>query len=103
MLGWFLRQSAADGWVDHVWNGITTLAWAELALDAIEGCIEPGLHQPTTQDTITKYDLLRLFGEVFDHRIEVRPVSTEPCDRSLVPTITMPPIREQLVALRDWA
>ena len=102
-LGWFLSQSGPiDGWTDHRWNGITTLAWARLAADAIEGRIEPGLHQPTTTETITKYDLLRLFGRVFDHPIEVRPVSTEPCDRSLEPTIAMPPIRDQLVALREW-
>jgi dTDP-4-dehydrorhamnose reductase len=103
LLGWFLRQSGpVDGWVDHVWNGITTLAWAELAVEAIEGRIEPGIHQPATQDTITKYDLLRLFGEVFDHPIEIHPLSTAPCDRSLAPTISMPPIRDQLVALREW-
>lgn len=104
LLGWFLRQPGpVDGWTDHIWNGITTLAWAELAADAIEGHIAPGLHQPTTIETITKYDLLRLFGEVFDHRIEVRPVNTRPCDRSLEPTIAMPPLRDQLAALRAWA
>lgn len=101
LLGWFLRQERADGWTDHIWNGITSLTWAELAGDAITGRIAPGLHQPTST-TITKCDLLRLVGEVFDHRIEVRPVTTEPRDRSLVPTITTPPLREQLIALRKW-
>jgi len=103
-LGWFLSQSGPiDGWTDHVWNGITTLAWARLAAAALVGDIPPGLHQPTTAETITKYDLLRLFGEVFDHPIEVRPVSAGFCDRTLVPTIAMPPIRDQLTELRDWA
>lgn len=103
-LGWFLSQSGPiDGWVDHFWNGITTLAWARLAAAAMAGDIPPGLHQPTTADTITKYDLLRRFGEVFDHPIEVRPVSAGFCDRTLVPTIAMPPIRDQLTELRDWA
>jgi dTDP-4-dehydrorhamnose reductase len=102
-LGWFLSQSGPiDGWTDHVWNGITTLAWARLAAAALVGDILPGLHQPTTEP-ITKYDLLRLFGEVFDHPIEVRPVSAGFCDRTLVPTIAMPPIRDQLTELRDWA
>ena len=104
LLGWFLSQSGPiDGWTDHVWNGITTLAWARLAAAALVGDIPPGLHQPTTAETITKYDLLRLFGEVFDHPIEVRPVSAGFCDRTLVPTIAMPPIRDQLTELRDWA
>jgi dTDP-4-dehydrorhamnose reductase len=103
LLGWFLRQPAADGWTDHVWNGITTLAWARLAAAALAGDILPGLYQPTTPRTITKYDLLRLFGEVFDHPIEVRPVSAGFCDRTLVPTMPMPPISDQLIELRAWA
>lgn len=102
LLGWFLRQDGpVEGWTDHIWNGITTLTWAQLAADVLEGRMV-GLHQPSTSATITKYELLRLFGEVFEHSIEVRPVRTEPCDRSLVPTIVVPPLREQLVALREW-
>ncbi len=119
LLGWFLGQPGpVEGWTDHVWNGITTLAWAGLAADALAGGIGPGLHQPTTALKITKYDLLRLFGEVFHHPIEVLPkrtgaarsrrspssrhVSAGPLDRSLAPTRFVPPLRDQLVALREW-
>lgn len=103
LLGWFLgQQGRVDGWTDHVWNGITTLAWAELARLALEDRLAPGLHQPTTAETITKCEMLRLFGEVFDHRLEVREVTGIPCDRSLVPTMAMAPLREQLHDLKAW-
>jgi dTDP-4-dehydrorhamnose reductase len=105
LLGWFLRQDGpVDGWVDHRWNGTTTLAWADLAAGIVEGSpFAPGLHQPATEDEITKYALLELFGGVFDHRIEVRPVETGmPVDRTLIPTIVMPPLEEQLAELDDW-
>jgi|ERR1035437_2505573 dTDP-4-dehydrorhamnose reductase len=105
LLGWFLRQeSPVDGWTDHLWNGITTLAWAELAARTVEGSgLGPGIHQPTTAQEVTKDELLRLFGEVFEHRVDIRPVRTElACDRTLLPTTAMPPLRQQLIALRAW-
>jgi dTDP-4-dehydrorhamnose reductase len=105
LLGWFLQaESPVDGWVDHIWNGITTLAWAELAADAVAGRgLGPGIHQPTTAGEVTKEELLRRFGEVFEHRIDVRPVRTgQACDRTLVPTTAMPPLGQQLIELRAW-
>jgi dTDP-4-dehydrorhamnose reductase len=105
LLGWFLRQEGAvDGWTDHLWNGITTLAWAELAARTVEGNgLGAGLHQPTTAREVTKDELLRMFGEVFDHRVDVRPFTTEQaCDRTLLPTTAMPPLRQQLIELRAW-
>jgi dTDP-4-dehydrorhamnose reductase len=105
LLGWFLGQEGpVDGWTDHLWNGITTLAWAELAARTVEGNgLASGLHQPTVEDEVTKDGLLRMFGEVFEHRIEIRPVRTEHArNRTLLPTTAMPPLREQLVELRAW-
>jgi dTDP-4-dehydrorhamnose reductase len=106
LLAWFLRQSAsANGWVDHRWNGITTLAWADLCRAAIDRDprVPPGLHQPTTEAFVSKYELLRLFADVFHHAVEIIPVTTgAPKDRTLKPTLVMPPIRSQLEDLRDW-
>jgi dTDP-4-dehydrorhamnose reductase len=106
LLGWFLGQhNEVDGWVDHMWNGITTLAWAQIAASVVEGLatIGPGIHQPTCREAVSKCDLLHLFADTFNHRIEIRPVETgSPCDRTLIPTIDMPPLAEQLRALRSW-
>ena len=103
LLGWFLRQEEpVEGWTDHIWNGITTLAWADLAAAILEGGFSPGIYQPTTEYCVTKFEMLRLFGEVFRHPITVKPVTTKACDRTLKPTYVMPPLPEQLVTLRDW-
>jgi dTDP-4-dehydrorhamnose reductase len=105
LLGWFLRQEGSvEGWTDHRWNGITALAWAELAAKTVEGRgVGPGLHQPTTAVEVTKDGLLRIFAEVFDHRIDIRPVTAaQACDRTLIPTVEMPPLPQQLTALRAW-
>lgn len=106
LLAWFLRQTGSvSGWVDHRWNGITTLAWADLCRAAIDrdSRVPPGLHQPTTAEALSKHELLGLFAEIFDHSVDIRPVTTSvPVDRTLAPTIEMPPIRSQLVELRVW-
>jgi dTDP-4-dehydrorhamnose reductase len=104
LLAWFLAQlGPVKGWSDHRWNGITTLRWGRLALDAAEGRIAAGLHQPTTVDEHTKLEMLQLFAEVFGHDIRIEPARSEhPIDRTLRPTISEPPLVDQLVELRDW-
>ena len=104
LLAWFLAQEGrVRGWTDHRWNGITTLRWAHLALAAAEGSIPAGLHQPATTDEHTKFEMLRTFGEVFGHGIEIEPVrSSRPIDRTLRPTTSEPSFVDQLVELRGW-
>ena len=106
LLAWFLAQAGpVSGWVDHRWNGITTLAWAQLCLAIARGesPIGPGLHQPTTEGAVTKLDLLQRFAEVFEHRIEIIPVETgAPIDRTLHPSHAMPPLEDQLRELQAW-
>jgi len=106
LLAWFLSQSGpARGWTDHLWNGITTLAWAKLAAEFATGKrpMDAGLQQPTTAEAMSKYELLQLFADVYDHRIGIEAVATgNGIDRTLEPTIEMPPLAEQLRELRTW-
>jgi dTDP-4-dehydrorhamnose reductase len=106
LLAWFLATPGpVEGWTDHRWNGITTLAWARLCEGIVAGtsALGPGLHQPCTADSVSKFELLELFAEIFDHRVEIRPIQTEvPRDRTLRPTVPMAPLRSQLIELRDW-
>ena len=106
LLAWFLmQQGPVNGWRDHRWNGITTLAWAELCVDIAAGKsqLARGLHHPTTASAVTKSELLELFAATFQHRIEIRPVdSGAPIDRTLVPSHVMPGLDDQLVDLRAW-
>ena len=106
LLAWYLSRNApVGGWQDHAWNGITTLAWAELMLGAATGerPLPDGLHQPGTSAHVSKYELLKLIGSAFGHDVPVEPTTTDaPRDRTLVPTIVLAPIDEQLRALAEW-
>lgn len=105
LLAWFLNQAGPlKGWTDHRWNGITTLAWAELCLEIARGAsVGPGIHHVTTEAVVSKFELLSIFARVFERPIEIEPVASKaPVDRSLTPSHAMAPLEEQLRALREW-
>lgn len=105
LLSWFLNQSGnVNGWTDHLWNGITTLQWAQLCVQfATSDDSARGVHHPTTDQIISKYEMLTQFADVFDHRVSVKPVETgDPVDRTLQPTQSVPPLIDQLRELRGW-
>ena len=96
-------QGPMHGYVDHRWNGITTLEWARLAHKALEGAIRPGIHHPACEPAVSKFELLSVVSEVFGRPSEVRRVqSGRPYDRVLEPTHPVGPISDQLEALRAW-
>ena len=69
LLGWFLNQprgATIEGFINHKWNGITTLHFAKIC----EGIITYDLPLPPFQhvipaDSVSKYDLLQLFARNF--------------------------------------
>lgn len=108
LLAWFLRQprEGIPGYVNHRWNGITTLEWAMLALayaeTHVQGGFVPKLTQPGT-DPMTKYELLCAFRDAFARDRCVSAVEASVAvDRTLVPTDVRPPIAEQLRQLAVW-
>jgi dTDP-4-dehydrorhamnose reductase len=106
LLGWFLKQSApVTGYTNHWWNGITTLEWCKQALALMRGELTPP--QPVIQfaspGAVTKCELLRLFGQIWDHRIEIhaRPAPAA-INRTLVGDVICPPLEQQLRNMHDW-
>jgi dTDP-4-dehydrorhamnose reductase len=104
LLAWISTQrEPVSGYTDQVWNGISTLGWARLCERALNGELHEGVHQPATEAAVSKYELLREIVETFALGVEVLPTnSAQPVDRRLVPTLVLPPIREQLEELRSW-
>lgn len=95
LLEWFLAQpsgSVLSGFAHHRWNGVTTLQFARLCEMF---AVKPHLFEETRKfaatqhfvpnEALTKDDLLRLFAEVFGHRVSIRRVDDvgEPVDRTL--------------------
>jgi len=82
LLEWFLAQPPGKevvGYTDHVWHGVTTLQLARLFERILAGGVfdalrreGPALHF-CPNPPVTKFELLRLFGEVFDRCVVVRP------------------------------
>jgi dTDP-4-dehydrorhamnose reductase len=109
LLEWFLSRSAntpVPGYTNWRWNGITTLEWADVALEVIERRrhgerLAPVL-QPATVP-ISKYELLQKFRAAYETTHDIAPVPAPVAiDRTLVPTEPRPPIDDQLTRMREW-
>jgi dTDP-4-dehydrorhamnose reductase len=108
LLGWFLRQSGeVNGYTNHLWNGITTLEWAKLCWDLMSG---QGLAkcpvtviQPCIWPAMSKFEVLRLIGQVWGLTVKVRPVEAAECViRTLIPTWQRSGLEHQLHELKAW-
>jgi dTDP-4-dehydrorhamnose reductase len=80
LVEWFMsreRNATIDGYKNHLWNGITTLAFARIVRGIIEkGNFKPGVHHVVPADIISKYDLLCLFQKKFNRNdININPTN----------------------------
>jgi dTDP-4-dehydrorhamnose reductase len=89
LVSWFLSHeigSEVDGYLNHLWNGITTLTFARIAAGIILNHeFVPGTFNVIPRDQISKYELLLHLKKYF-HRedISIRPVNTKTfVDRTL--------------------
>jgi len=89
LLHWFLNQppnATVQGFVNHLWNGVTTLHFAKVC----QGIIEHDLRLEHMQhlvpaDSVSKHELLRLFAKEFGREdIAIKPVEApDSIDRTL--------------------
>ena len=109
LMAWFFAQpvtKAVPGFTNHIWNGVTTLEWAQIAAEIIaaidEGEVIPDLVQPGT-DPVSKYELLGMIRDAFKTQHVIEPVEAPAAvDRSLVPTDVRQSLRVQLAELAAW-
>lgn len=98
LLGWLMskRGERILGYANHLWNGVTTLTWAEEAYKLCQTG-HSGLVHLTCQESMSKFELLRIAADVFNISVDVQPTTADQsCDRRLVPTIVCTTIKEQL-------
>jgi dTDP-4-dehydrorhamnose reductase len=101
--GGLLSRAAASvqftGYTNHLWNGITTASWAAIALKIIRGDLQDTI-QPASP-VVTKYELLVTAARVFGWQTRIEPIEApDVVDRTLVPTLLLPPIEDQLSDMR---
>jgi dTDP-4-dehydrorhamnose reductase len=69
LLDWFRKQPAGaelSGYVNHRWNGVTTLHFARVARGIVKsGASPPHVHHLVPGDEVSKADLLKEFAVVF--------------------------------------
>jgi len=82
LLEWFLGQPdkrEVDGYIDHLWNGVTTLQFADLCENIIiQDCFnevwnESPVHHFCPNQIVSKYELLEIFKSLFKKDITIKP------------------------------
>jgi|LakMenEpi03Aug12_release.lakeMendotaPanAssembly.Ray.scaffolds.fasta_scaffold03611_11 dTDP-4-dehydrorhamnose reductase len=77
LLSWFLNQDSnakIDGYTNHFWNGITTLQFAKICENIITNNVQSNNIQHIVPiDTVSKYELLKLFNKYFKKNINIFP------------------------------
>lgn len=112
LLEWAFSQRGkqVNGYSNHLWNGVTTLCFASAAERILkENLYKSGIFHLHSPDTLSKYDLLNLFNELFGLNLVIKKLETSTgCDRSLYSNyefsrqlITMP-VRDQLIELKKF-
>jgi dTDP-4-dehydrorhamnose reductase len=74
LIEWFLNQpqnAVLNGYANHDWNGLTTLHFAKICLGIVKNDIDlPNLLHIIPTGTISKYEMLKCFADVF-HRKDI--------------------------------
>ena len=89
LLDWFTGQkpnAILNGYVNHSWNGVTTLHFAKLLSGIIRANLTlPHLQHIVPDDRVSKHELLHVFARFFKRDdIEIRPMkATNEVDRTL--------------------
>ena len=108
LLQWFLKQTGEiKGFDQAFWNGVTTLELAK-AIDSLIQQETTGLYHLHAPETVSKFELLTLFKEVFQKEdVTIVPSSELKLDRTIVHTRTdasynVQPYRAMLQELKAW-
>ena len=87
LLNWFLRTEdlEVNGFIDHEWNGVTTLNFAKIVLGITKNQNKNiKLQHLIPNDKVNKYELLLLFQEYFSKQIKINDaISEAKVDRTL--------------------
>ncbi len=87
LLEWAFMQRGknVNGFTNHLWNGVSSIYFAEIIEQIISNNLySEGNYHVYSPDAVTKYELLKIFNEVFELVLNITPVAAaEKCDRSL--------------------
>ena len=112
LLEWTFAQKGKtiNGFTNHRWNGVSTLNFARIIEKIIkENRYAEGIFHMYSPDTVTKFELVSIFNDVFSLGMTINSVeAAEFCDRSLssihplASEVSQITIREQVKELKDF-
>lgn len=108
LFNWFMKQEGEiNGFTKAIWTGVTTLTLAKAMEQALKENLT-GLYNLVNNETISKYELLKLFNKYMkDNQLDILPSDKLSLDKSLVNNRTdfsfIVPSYEAMVAeMKDW-
>lgn len=108
LFNWFMKQNGSIcGYSGAMWTGVTTLTLAK-AMEAAIGENLCGLYNLVNNESISKYNLLKLFNKYFkNNSIEIIPNGKIKLDKSLRRrrtdfSFTVPTYEQQIKEMKDW-
>ena len=83
---WFMLQNeAVSGYAQVIWTGVSTIVLADAIHAALEQKLN-GIYQLVNNETISKYELLRLFNKLRSDPVAIARADDYAVDKSLVNT-----------------
>lgn len=108
LFNWFMKQEGEiNGFTKAIWTGVTTLTLAKAMEQALKEDIT-GLYNLVNNETISKYELLRLFNKYMKgEQIEILPSDKLSLDKSLINnradfSFKVPSYEAMVAEMKEW-
>jgi dTDP-4-dehydrorhamnose reductase len=108
LFNWFMKQEGQiNGFTKAIWTGVTTLTLAKAMEQALKENLT-GLYNLVNYETISKYELLKLFNKYMkDGQIEILPSDNLSLDKSLINNRTdfsfkVPSYEAMVAEMKEW-
>ena len=108
LFNWFMKQEGQiNGFTKAIWTGVTTLTLAKAMEQALKENLT-GLYNLVNNETISKYELLKLFNKYMkDEQIEIVPSDNLSLDKSLINNRTdfsfkVPSYEAMVAEMKEW-
>ncbi len=108
LFNWFMKQEGQiNGFTKAIWTGVTTLTLAKAMEQALKENLT-GLYNLVNNETISKYELLKLFNKYMkDNEIDILPSDKLSLDKSLINNRTdfsfeVPSYETMVAEIKEW-
>ncbi|MBO1263998.1 SDR family oxidoreductase [Proteiniclasticum sp. SCR006] len=108
LFNWFMKQEGQiNGFTKAIWTGVTTLTLAKAMEQALLENLT-GLYNLVNNDTISKYELLKLFNmHMKNQELQIIPIGQLSLDKSLINNRTdfsfkVPSYEDMIAEMKEW-